>query len=51
MLDRKENNHQAENKSRKTIKRAGIEVLGSFIIGFLGETVNSVRQTISFAKN
>jgi len=37
-------------KAVKTIKRAGIEVLGSFIIGFPGETVNSVRQTISFAK-
>ena len=34
----------------KTIKRAGIQVLGSFIIGFPGETVNSVRQTINFAK-
>ncbi|MCD6484686.1 MAG: radical SAM protein [Candidatus Odinarchaeota archaeon] len=37
-------------KAVKTIKRAGIQVLGSFIIGFPGETVNSVRQTISFAK-
>ena len=37
-------------KAVKTIKRAGIQVLGSFIIGFPEETVNSVRQTINFAK-
>ena len=35
----------------KIIKKAGIKILGSFILGFPGETIRSIRQTIKFAKS
>jgi radical SAM superfamily enzyme YgiQ (UPF0313 family) len=33
-----------------TIKKAGIQVLGSFIIGFLQDTIETINETIKFAK-
>jgi radical SAM superfamily enzyme YgiQ (UPF0313 family) len=35
----------------KMIKNAGIQVLGSFIIGFPEDTMESIKQTIDFAKS
>ncbi len=35
----------------KVIKNAGIQVLGSFIIGFPEDTMESIKQTIDFAKS
>lgn len=35
----------------KAIKNAGIQVLGSFIIGFPDDTTKSIKQTIDFAKS
>ncbi len=37
-------------KAVKILKEAGIQVLGSFILGFPGETVSMIEKTISFAK-
>jgi len=37
-------------KAVNAIKKAGIQVLGSFIIGFPGETVEMIEKTIRFAK-
>jgi radical SAM superfamily enzyme YgiQ (UPF0313 family) len=34
----------------KITKEAGIRIIGSFIIGSPGENVNTIKQTISFAK-
>ncbi|MGQ9722111.1 MAG: B12-binding domain-containing radical SAM protein [Candidatus Jordarchaeum sp.] len=34
----------------KKTKRVGMEIIGSFIIGFPGETINTIKKTISFAK-
>lgn len=34
-----------------TIRRAGIDIAGFFIIGFPGETESSIRQTIDFARS
>ncbi|MHA1210388.1 MAG: B12-binding domain-containing radical SAM protein, partial [Candidatus Freyarchaeota archaeon] len=31
-------------------KRVGMEIIGSFIIGFPGETVDTIKKTINFAK-
>jgi anaerobic magnesium-protoporphyrin IX monomethyl ester cyclase len=31
-------------------KKVGMEIIGSFIIGFPGETINTIRKTIRFAK-
>lgn len=38
-------------KAVKVVKDAGIKVLGSFIIGFPEDTLESIRQTINFAKS
>ena len=37
-------------KAVKIVKEAGIKVLGSFIIGFLQDTIETVKETIRFAK-
>jgi len=37
-------------KAVKIVKDAGIQVLGSFIIGFLQDTVETIKMTINFAK-
>ncbi|MEM1754286.1 MAG: radical SAM protein [Nitrososphaerota archaeon] len=37
-------------KAVKTLKEAGIKVLGSFILGFPEETVKTAEQTIALAK-
>ena len=34
----------------KTLKDAGIQILGSFILGFPNETLRSAEKTIAFAK-
>ncbi|MEM2816706.1 MAG: B12-binding domain-containing radical SAM protein, partial [Candidatus Bathyarchaeia archaeon] len=34
----------------KTLKEAGIQILGSFILGFPEETIETAEQTIAFAK-
>jgi radical SAM superfamily enzyme YgiQ (UPF0313 family) len=34
----------------KIVKEAGIQVLGSFIIGFLQDTIETINETIRFAK-
>jgi len=38
-------------KAVKVVKDAGIQVLGSFIIGFPEDTVQTIKQTINFAKS
>jgi len=38
-------------KAVKILKDAGIQVLGSFIIGFLQDTKETIKETIKFAKN
>jgi radical SAM superfamily enzyme YgiQ (UPF0313 family) len=38
-------------KAVKILKDAGIQVLGSFIIGFLQDTKETVKETIKFAKS
>lgn len=38
-------------KAVKILKDAGIQVLGSFIIGFLQDTVETINETIKFAKS
>jgi radical SAM superfamily enzyme YgiQ (UPF0313 family) len=38
-------------KAVKILKDAGIQVLGSFIIGFLQDTTKTIKETIKFAKN
>ncbi len=38
-------------KAVKIVKDAGIQVLGSFIIGFPGDTLKSIKRTIDFAKS
>ncbi len=38
-------------KAVKILKDAGIQVLGSFIIGFLQETTETTKETIKFAKS
>jgi len=38
-------------KAVRIVKNAGIEVLGSFIIGFPDDTLKSIKQTIKFAKS
>ncbi|MEM1563079.1 MAG: radical SAM protein [Candidatus Bathyarchaeia archaeon] len=37
-------------KAVKTLKEAGIQILGSFILGFPEETIETAEQTITFAK-
>jgi radical SAM superfamily enzyme YgiQ (UPF0313 family) len=37
-------------KAVKIIKEAGVQVLGSFIIGFLQDTIETISETIRFAK-
>jgi len=37
-------------KAVETVKKAGLNVLASFIIGFPGETVRMIKNTIKFAK-
>ncbi|MBS7647367.1 radical SAM protein [Candidatus Bathyarchaeota archaeon] len=37
-------------KAVKTLKEAGIQILGSFILGFPEETIETAEQTIAFAK-
>jgi len=41
--------NQAE-KAVKIVKKAGIQVLGSFILGFPEDTIQTIKQTINFAK-
>ncbi len=38
-------------KAVKILKEFGIQVLGSFIIGFLQDTVETINKTINFAKS
>jgi len=38
-------------KAVKILKDAGIQVLGSFIIGFLQDTTETIKETIKFAKS
>jgi len=38
-------------KAVKIVKEAGIQVLGSFILGFLQDTVETIKQTVNFAKS
>jgi radical SAM superfamily enzyme YgiQ (UPF0313 family) len=38
-------------KAVKTVKQAGIKVLGSFILGFPEDNAESIKQTIKFAKS
>ncbi|MEM3697753.1 MAG: radical SAM protein [Candidatus Bathyarchaeia archaeon] len=38
-------------KAVKIVKDAGIKVLGSFIIGFLQDTTETIKETIKFAKS
>jgi radical SAM superfamily enzyme YgiQ (UPF0313 family) len=38
-------------KAVKNLKDAGIQVLGSFIIGFLQDTTETIKETIKFAKS
>jgi radical SAM superfamily enzyme YgiQ (UPF0313 family) len=38
-------------KAVKILKEAGIQVLGSFIIGFLQDTKETIKETIKFAKS
>jgi radical SAM superfamily enzyme YgiQ (UPF0313 family) len=38
-------------KAVKIVKDAGIQVLGSFIIGFIQDTVETIENTIKFAKS
>lgn len=38
-------------KAVKIVKDAGIRVLGSFIIGFLQDTTETIKETIKFAKS
>jgi radical SAM superfamily enzyme YgiQ (UPF0313 family) len=38
-------------KAVKVVKDTGIKVLGSFMIGFPEDTLESIKQTINFAKN
>lgn len=38
-------------KGISIFKKAGIEVLGQFVIGSPGETIETVKESISFAKN
>ncbi len=38
-------------KAVKIVKDAGIKVLGSFIIGFLQDTAETIRETLRFAKS
>ena len=38
-------------KAVKAIKEAKIKILGSFILGFPGETIRSISRTIKFAKS
>ena len=37
-------------KAVKTVKEAGMQVLGSFILGFPEDTIQTIKQTINFAK-
>jgi len=37
-------------KAVKIVKEAGVQVLGSFIIGFLQDTIETINETIRFAK-
>ena len=43
-------NIEQARKAVKIVKEAGIQVLGSFIIGFLQDTIETVNETIRFAK-
>jgi radical SAM superfamily enzyme YgiQ (UPF0313 family) len=38
-------------KAVKIVKDAGIQVLGSFIIGFMQDTAETIKETIKFAKS
>ena len=38
-------------KAVKIVKDAGIQVLGSFIIGFPQDTIGTIKETINFAKS
>jgi len=38
-------------KAVKILKDAGIQVLGSFILGFLQDTTKTIKETIKFAKS
>jgi len=38
-------------KAVKIVKDAGIQVLGSFIIGFIQDTTETIKETIKFAKS
>ena len=42
---------QQVRKAVKIVKEFGIQVLGSFIIGFLRDTVETINKTIKFAKS
>ncbi|GAB4298889.1 MAG: radical SAM protein [Myxococcota bacterium] len=48
---RKKTNVKQVEEAVKTIHKAGIEVCGLFILGLPGETPESVKKTIKFAKS
>lgn len=52
VLARMKKNNSIENvrKGINIFKEAGIEVLGQFVIGSIGDTLETVKETIEFAK-
>lgn len=48
---KKNNTIEAMQKGVRIFKKAGIEVLGQFVIGSPGETIETVKESIEFAKN
>ena len=49
-LMQKDNNLANARESAKLCKKAGIEVVGAFILGYPGETKETVKKTIKFAR-
>jgi len=47
----KKNTIEAVQKGIRIFKEAGIEVLGQFVIGSPGDTLETVKESIDFAKN
>lgn len=49
-LMQKDNNLANARESAMLCKKAGIEVVGAFILGYPGETKETIKKTIEFAK-
>jgi len=49
-LMEKDNDLTKARKSVKLCKKAGIKVVGAFILGYPGETKKTIKKTINFAK-